>query len=92
MSAVAIVDCSHASDDDCARGVAAALEVFAAAKLTPAECNQAANDLADGVPCAGHSFELSIWCEAERAALAACCAGWIRIPEPAHLELVYADN
>ncbi|HMM87060.1 hypothetical protein [Azohydromonas sp.] len=79
-----IVD-SGASDDEIRRGVDAALEVFARWGLTPEHCARQMQALAEGD--AYGERGIAAWREAEAAALAACCAGWVRIPAGAHLEL-----
>jgi hypothetical protein len=77
--------CPHASSEDLSRGVAAARAVFLAAGLTAAHCQaqSAAQAEGDDYGIRGHAT----WCEAEAAAVAACCAGWHRVPESAYLAL-----
>ena len=82
---VHVVDCQGASTEDHERGSAAAAAVFAAAGLAPEHCDAQATLAAGDEPHDAHAVET--WYDAERAAIAACCAGWHRVPEPAHIEL-----
>lgn len=79
-----IVD-AHASEADIRAGVEAAERVFLRWRLTPAHCYAQMIAHADGD--AYGERGLAAWREAEVAAIAACCAGWRKIPEAAHLAL-----
>ena len=72
---LSIVDCQGASSADVERGIAAAVHELRAAGITTAEAATAA-----------YLAESDAWQAADRAAIAACCAGWRRVPDEAHLE------
>lgn len=81
-----IMDCPGASSEDQDRGTAAAQAVFQSVGLTAEHCHaQTLAEPEDGDPI--DSLGLLTWQVADRAAIAACCAGWYRVPESAHLEL-----
>lgn len=80
-----IMDCRSASTADQDRGICAAEAVFKAANLTPEHCH--AQIMAQAAGDAWGTRGVSTWQDAEAAAIAACCAGWHRVPESAHLEL-----
>lgn len=79
-----IMDCRGARTADIERGIDAARDVFARWNLTPAHCDRQMQALAEGD--AWGERGVAAWREAESAALRACCDGWQRIPEGAHLE------
>lgn len=72
---LSIVDCQGASSADVERGIEAAELALRAAGITTAEAATAA-----------YLAESDAWQAADRAAIAACCAGWYRVPDEAHLE------
>jgi hypothetical protein len=91
MTNLTLADCRPATSADIDRGVAAARAVFHAAGLPADYCqgNAAAQD--EG----GLHFDARAaltWRAADCAAVLACCAGWRRVPEPAHLELGTAPD
>ena len=81
-----IMDCPGASSEDQDRGSAAAQAVFLSAGLTAEHRHaQTLPEPANGDPI--DSLGALTWQVADRTAIAACCAGWYRVPESAHLEL-----
>ena len=80
-----IFDCPGASEADRQRGIDAAEAVFSAANLTAEHCARQIEALAEGDDYGEKG--VAAWKWAEAAAIEACCAGWVRIPASAYLEL-----
>ncbi len=79
---------SGASTEEILRGVAAAVAVFERYGVTAEEAPAAQQLIDDGEQVDNATTMRAVaWGEADAAAVKACCAGWNRIPEAAHLEL-----
>lgn len=81
-----IVCCLHSDHEERARGVSAALAVFQSHKRTPEYCSAELDKLANGEDYDAPAVQT--WHEAEWAAIRACCDGWVKAPESAHIEIV----
>ena len=79
---------SGASTSEIEAGVSAAVAVFEANGVSPEDAYSAQQKIDDGEQVTNQeTMRAVVWAEADSAAVLACCAGWVRIPESAHLEL-----
>ena len=84
---LSIVD-SGANTEEIDRGVAAACAVFEKAGVSAEAAHAAQFKIASDEPVTNEeTMQATVWAEADKAAVVACCKGWLKIPEPAHLEL-----
>ena len=79
---------SGASDTEIRAGVAAAKAVFEKARVDLDDVISAVTKRADGEPLSSQeTMRCVIFDEADHAAVLACCKGWARIPDTAHIEI-----
>lgn len=89
-----LLDVKGATDEELARGLAAAREIFDAAGATPYEA-AVARFKRDGEMDEMTDREARIadlWDIADEAAIRACCAGWDKIPKDAQIMLPRAPD
>ena len=77
------LDAPHANEEEKARGVSAAWDVFHRHKRVPEYCQNQ-----EALKSEGEDFDyaaLQTWHDAETAAILECCKGWHQIPDNGYL-------